>query len=97
METWLRGGTRCHTRREDRPRQEHTSCWGTETARLGFPTAPQAPLSPIDNRGVTNIHEVAIKDALIRSQDALIARQATFLKELMDAQRRLKRGARCCQ
>ena len=56
------------------------------------PTAPQAPLSPINNRGATNIHEVAIKDALIRSKDALIARQATFLKELMEAQRRLKRA-----
>ena len=56
------------------------------------PIAPLTPLSPINNRGATNIHEVAIKDALIRSKDALIARQATFLKELMEAQRRLKRA-----
>ncbi len=56
------------------------------------PTAPHAPSSHINNHGVTNIHEVAIKDALIRSKDALIARQATFLKELMGSQRRLKRA-----
>ncbi len=55
------------------------------------PAAPQAP-SSLNNRGVTNINGVAIKDALIRSKDALIARQATFIQELEEAQQRLERG-----
>ncbi len=55
------------------------------------PTAPQSPSSPDDNNSVViNTHEVAIEDALNRSKDALIARQATIIKELEETQQHLE-------